>query len=72
MNVFGPGGIRDKVTLKPGHSLLDWIRLGNSGKDLTGVNGVMQTVTPQELALHNRTEDAWIVIHGKHMYLISL
>lgn len=25
------------MALKPGHSLMDWIRLGTSGKDLTGL-----------------------------------
>ncbi|KAJ8942027.1 hypothetical protein NQ318_002781 [Aromia moschata] len=28
---------RNKCALQPGHSLMDWIRLGSSGKDLTGV-----------------------------------
>lgn len=31
------GNPRNKVALQPGHSLMDWIRLGASGKDLTGV-----------------------------------
>lgn len=32
-----PGNLRNKYALPPGHSLMDWIRLGSSGKDLTGV-----------------------------------
>ncbi|KAI5642151.1 cytochrome b5-like heme/Steroid binding domain-containing protein [Phthorimaea operculella] len=31
--------------LQPGHSLMDWIRLGNSGKDLTGVGGRVRPVS---------------------------
>lgn len=48
----------------PGHSLMDWIRLGQSGVDLTGVNGVRHTVTPEQLAAHNTKDDAWIAIRG--------
>ncbi|XP_071455196.1 cytochrome b5 reductase 4 [Hetaerina americana] len=59
------GTIRNKVALKPGHSLLDWIKLGHSGKDLTGVGGVYQTVTLDELSKHNKREDAWIAIKGQ-------
>lgn len=34
---FIPGNPRNKCSLQPGHSLMDWIRLGSSGVDLTGV-----------------------------------
>lgn len=43
---------------------MDWIRLGNSGVDLTGVGGVPQVVTLSELANHNKQTDAWIAIRG--------
>lgn len=43
---------------------MDWIRLGNSGVDLTGVGGVSQVVTLSELANHNKQTDAWIAIRG--------
>lgn len=43
---------------------MDWIRLGNSGVDLTGVGGVPRMVTFSELANHNQQTDAWIAIKG--------
>ncbi|KAL3273271.1 hypothetical protein HHI36_014725 [Cryptolaemus montrouzieri] len=58
---------RNKCALQPGHSLMDWIRLGNSGKDLTGV-GVQAghlAITPTELAKHNKLSDAWLSIRGR-------
>ncbi|XP_059470303.1 cytochrome b5 reductase 4 isoform X2 [Neocloeon triangulifer] len=59
------GNPRNKVALRPGHSLMDWIRLGNSGKDLTGVGGVSRDVAASELAKHNRQEDAWLAVKGR-------
>lgn len=64
MNVVA-GNPRNKVALKPGHSLMDWVRLGNSGVDLTGVGGVLRDVTPEQLAAHSKKNDAWIAIRGK-------
>lgn len=58
------GNPRNKVALAPGHSLMDWIRLGNSGEDLTGVGGRLQDVTPEQLARHCRRDDAWLAIRG--------
>lgn len=58
------GNPRNKTALAPGHSLMDWIRLGNSGVDLTGVGGVQRVVTLSELANHNKQTDAWIAICG--------
>ncbi|XP_029176310.1 cytochrome b5 reductase 4 isoform X1 [Nylanderia fulva] len=58
------GNPRNKTALAPGHSLMDWIRLGNSGVDLTGVGGVPRIVTLSELANHNKQTDAWIAIRG--------
>uniref|UniRef100_A0A182QPT9 Cytochrome-b5 reductase n=1 Tax=Anopheles farauti TaxID=69004 RepID=A0A182QPT9_9DIPT len=51
--------------MKPGHSLMDWIRLGNSGTDLTGTGGRVIPVSHAELAKHDRAEDAWMAIRGK-------
>lgn len=45
---------------------MDWIRLGQSGKDLTGVKGQRLMVTPEELAKHNKPDDAWIVIRSEY------
>lgn len=54
---------RKKVTLAPGHSLMDWIRLGRSG-DLSGVGSNKRIVTPAELALHNTQKDMWMCLRG--------
>lgn len=56
---------RKKVGLKKGHSLMDWIRLGRSGKDLTGVGNRILEVTEEELARHKVEDDAWMAIRGK-------
>ena len=61
----GSFNIRAKVVpLKPGRSLMDWIRLGKSGQDLTGTGGITKTVTVEELSKHNTEHDAWISIRG--------
>lgn len=56
--------LRPKVPLKPGRSLMDWIRLGNSGKDLAGTGGNVQKVSAEELAKHNKPNDIWIAVRG--------
>ncbi|NXG36403.1 NB5R4 reductase, partial [Dromaius novaehollandiae] len=53
-----------QVPLKPGRSLMDWIRLTKSGKDLAGLKGRLIEVTEDELAKHNKKEDCWICIRG--------
>ncbi|XP_050534096.1 cytochrome b5 reductase 4 isoform X7 [Daktulosphaira vitifoliae] len=58
------GTNRNKVALAPGHSLMDWIRLGNSGNDLSGVGGKLISVSRSELAKHNKKNDAWLAIRG--------
>ncbi|KAJ7341704.1 hypothetical protein JRQ81_006508 [Phrynocephalus forsythii] len=55
---------RSKVPLKPGRSLMDWIRLSKSGKDLSGLKGRLIEVTEEELARHNKKDDCWICIRG--------
>ncbi|NXA74119.1 NB5R4 reductase, partial [Thryothorus ludovicianus] len=52
------------VPLKPGRSLMDWIRLTKSGKDLSGLKGRLIEVTEDELSKHNKKEDCWICIRG--------
>lgn len=64
-NSAGSFNIRAKVVpLKPGRSLMDWIRLGKSGQDLAGTGGITKTVTVEELSKHNAEHDAWISIRG--------
>ncbi|XP_077018466.1 cytochrome b5 reductase 4 isoform X1 [Tamandua tetradactyla] len=57
-------GGRSKVPLKQGRSLMDWIRLTKSGKDLTGLKGRVIEVTEEELKKHNKKDDCWISIRG--------
>ncbi|KAG7469904.1 hypothetical protein MATL_G00133740 [Megalops atlanticus] len=58
-----PSG-RNKVGLKPGRSLMDWIRLTKSGRDLTGLRGRLIEVTEEELRKHNTRDDCWTCIRG--------
>ncbi|XP_063772985.1 cytochrome b5 reductase 4 [Pseudophryne corroboree] len=57
-------GGRSKTPLKPGRSLMDWIKVKSSGKDLTGLKGRLIEVTEEELAKHNKKTDCWICIRG--------
>ena len=50
--------------LGPGCSLLDWIRLCRSKKDLGCNGGKPRPVTEEELAQHNSPDDAWTAIRG--------
>lgn len=59
------GNPRNKTALKPGHSLMDWIRYGNSGVDLAGTGGRVRPVQHTELATHNKPGDVWMAIRGK-------
>ncbi|KAM3872752.1 cytochrome b5 reductase 4 [Diretmus argenteus] len=55
---------RNKVALKPGHSLMDWVRFAKSGRDLTGLRGRLIQVTEDELKKHNTRDDCWTCIRG--------
>ncbi|KAI5712245.1 hypothetical protein M8J75_006922 [Diaphorina citri] len=57
------GNPRNKTALKPGHSLMDWIRLGNSGVNLSGIQGRI-LVSKAQLAEHNKEDDMWMCIRG--------
>ena len=56
---------RKKVVLKPGYSLVNWIKLGNSQKDLTGTGGKLLQVTAEELRKHRRLDNCWTCIRGR-------
>ena len=51
---------------------MDWIRLTNSGEDLTGCGGRLRDISSQELALHNKKDDAWMAIRGIFQITIYL
>ncbi|KAH8401772.1 hypothetical protein KR009_007794 [Drosophila setifemur] len=59
------GNPRNKCALKPGYSLMSWVRLCNSGADLSGTGGRVVPVTKSELALHNKASDAWMALRGR-------
>lgn len=61
-NATGSG--RTKVALKPGHSLMDWIRMCKRENDLSGVGVQKIKVTADELGRHKSEEDCWLAIHG--------
>lgn len=58
------GSLRNKVALKPGHSLMGWIRLASTAKNLSGTNGKIIEVGPDELAKHDKVEDCWVALKG--------
>ncbi|KAF8790342.1 cytochrome b5 reductase 4-like [Argiope bruennichi] len=55
---------RNRVALKPGRSLMDWIRY-TSRNDVTGTDGKYLEISLRELARHNTRNDAWIALRGK-------
>ena len=61
---FDSGNPRNKVALAPGYSLMDWIKLTKSGKDLAGTGGKILQVTRSELKKHNKRKDAWLALNG--------
>lgn len=64
-NMSATGSGRVKVSLGPGRSLMDWIRLTHANPNLSGVNGRFLEVTYDELVKHNKKDDAWICLKGR-------
>ena len=70
MSSSSEGNPRNKVALKPGRSLMDWIRLTNSsapGELSTGRRGsgnTIRDVSLEELGRHNTKNDAWLALRG--------
>lgn len=52
---------REKVQLKAGFHLMDWVRLSGS---ITSGSGTRK-ISRDELALHNKKYDCWTCINGK-------
>ena len=59
------GNPRNKVALKPGRSMIDWMKYHRNAPDPSGTGGKMLRVTRDELAKHNKEEDAWMALNGK-------
>ncbi|CAD7088423.1 unnamed protein product [Hermetia illucens] len=53
------GNPRNKCALKPGHSLMDWIRLGSSGLDLSGPDELMKGIGKDATKLFEDVH-AWV------------
>ncbi len=62
-NATGSG--RTRVVLKPGHSLMDWIKLTAKSTNLSGTNGQIIAVSMEELEKHKTRDDCWICVRGK-------
>ena len=59
------GNPRNKTALRPGYSLMDWIRLTKKeGSNLAGRGGRYMDVTTAELSNHSTRNDAWMAING--------
>ena len=59
------GNPRNKIALRPGYSLMDWIRLTKTpGKNLSGVGGRYRNVSVTELKQHSTRNDAWMALNG--------
>lgn len=44
---------------------MDWVRLGSSNYDLAGTKGIIRPISYEELAKHDKVDDAWLAIRGK-------
>lgn len=62
-----PRGRKKVVPFEKGWSQMDWVRLTQSGADLSGLGGgrPRRGITMEEVAQHNTREDCWTVLRGK-------
>lgn len=57
--------VRQRASLGPGCSMLDWIRLCKNTPDMAGNGGTPRPVSRDELARHCTEDDAWTCYNGK-------
>eukprot|EP01134_Creolimax_fragrantissima_P006045 CFRG6045T1 len=56
---------RKKFAVRPGRSMMDWVRLTNCGQNLRGNHPSGVSITNEELGKHNTKYDAWMVLRGQ-------
>lgn len=49
---------------KTGKSMMDWVKLLNTGKDMRNVGKKLLKLTIEEISKHNKKEDCWIILNG--------
>lgn len=61
------GRVREKVALKPGFHLADWMKLTSVATNLSGRKDgePLRKITPSELARHTSEFDCWTAYQGK-------
>lgn len=62
-NATGSG--RNKVALRPGFSLVGWVKYASNNENLSGITGPRIDVTLDELKKHDQPDDCWMAIRGK-------
>ncbi|KAL4439910.1 hypothetical protein ABPG75_002911 [Micractinium tetrahymenae] len=62
-----PRARKKVVPFEKGWSQMDWVRLTQSGADLSGLAGgrPRRDITLEEVAQHNTRDDCWTVLRGK-------
>eukprot|EP00741_Cyanophora_paradoxa_P012967 tig00020660_g12523.t1 len=60
-----PGPKRGKIPLPPGRSQMDWVRTMQTTPNIAGHGGVLRKIAMEEVRLHNKEDDAWMVFRGK-------
>lgn len=66
-----PPDKREKVALKKGFHLMDWVKLTRVATDLSGLKGeAARAITMEELSQHNTRFDCWTA-YNKKVYNIT-